>query len=847
MKKIFNKIFPIIFFLIPFGVSFFSKNKNIFTALVEATGELFLLIQLIIFCFFSKVKPRLNLSLISILISITSVFIADTIYSARIINLSTQYGLVADYLYTSFALFLSIFLVERLNILNRKFSEWGWVFLAAFIIDGVISYYFLLKPYYAINDPLLWEINGTVYMVITIFIFALIVAFAFRIMDKIAFWFLNLLLLLLTSDITIRYQDAFMDSHVFSWAEPGWSAAFIGLACLVFLSKSNKNLFISKNLILAPFISVRSLLTLAICGANALFLIGILIVNLYSIQTALDVTRILFLLFIFWSIANEFSRWLANDLGRTLDSMFMTKQRLSSSNVTQFKLQPVVINNPIFEISQILQSYNVLVNQINEMIEIVIKMNKDATLAEIASQVSHDIRSPLAALEASTKLMSELPEEKRILIRSSVGRIKDIANSLLQTHRKIQSTESMHLYSPLYGEEKSVQLISCLIEELITEKRMQFRSKIGIEINSVIDENSYGVFSIVIISEFMRVVSNLIDNSVEAIENDGHVIVSLSQQHNFIILTITDNGCGIPPETLSCLGGRGQSFGKASGLGLGLYHARKTIEGWSGFFTISSALKKGTSITIKLPLEKPPLWFVGELKIPSNSRVIIFDDDVSIHQIWANRFQDIDKNNYENIKLIHFSTPEELIKWVNINENYPHEVIYLVDYELIGFDKSGLDVIEELGIKSHSILVTSHYEEMNLRTRCEKLGIRIIPKGMAGFIPIIFGKKQNTDYILIDDDELIRMAWTIAANECGKNISTYSSTEEFNKDMKNYDKKTSIYIDSDLGNSVRGELYAKELYMYGFTEIYLATGHSPEKFDKMPWIKAIVGKDPLFI
>ena len=64
-------------------------------------------------------------------------------------------------------------------------------------------------------------------------------------------------------------------------------------------------------------------------------------------------------------------------------------------------------------------------------------------------------------------------------------------------------------------------------------------------------------------------------------------------------------------------------------------------------------------------------------------------------------------------------------------------VLFLVDYEIIGSGGvTGLDLIEECGISSQSILVTSRYEETSIRERCENLGLKIIPKSMSGFVPI---------------------------------------------------------------------------------------------------------------
>ncbi len=107
--------------------------------------------------------------------------------------------------------------------------------------------------------------------------------------------------------------------------------------------------------------------------------------------------------------------------------------------------------------------------------------------------------------------------------------------------------------------------------------------------------------------------------------------------------------------------------------------------------------------------------------------------------------------------------------------------------------------------------------------------------------------KHKSNLVFIDDDEMMRATWLYAAEEAGLIISTYSSFDEFLKEISDYNKNTAIYIDSDLGNNIKGEICAKYLFDEGFCEIHLATGYSKDMFCTMPWIKAIVGKEPPFL
>ena len=96
--------------------------------------------------------------------------------------------------------------------------------------------------------------------------------------------------------------------------------------------------------------------------------------------------------------------------------------------------------------------------------------------------------------------------------------------------------------------------------------------------------------------------------------------------------------------------------------------------------------------------------------------------------------------------------------------------LFLIDYELLNQNVSGLQIIEEMSIAENSILVTSRYDETPIRELCNKLGIRLIPKGLVGFIPIEIEKpKEIFDLILIDDDvEIIHKIWQMCAIDKGK-------------------------------------------------------------------------------
>lgn len=368
---------------------------------------------------------------------------------------------------------------------------------------------------------------------------------------------------------------------------------------------------------------------------------------------------------------------------------------------------------------------------------------KQSEIAEISAQVSHDIRSPLSALNMVVSSLKDIPENKRIMIRSSVHRITDIANQLLHRNSVQQdfleaSTASMTNSPTSELQTTTPELLPALIETLVSEKRLQFRDKSNITIETDLEE-SYGAFAKINATDFTRVLSNLINNAVEAIEPmGGKVAVSVRNYDSKIVVSIRDNGPGIPAAIIDRLGLPGVTYGKEgaeSGWGLGIYYAKKTIEALEGKFIVNSQAGVGTEMRMILPSCPVPDWFVPHLRIASDQIVVALDDDQTVLEMWRQRFQDL---NQRSVKLHTFISERELSDFLSTNPQSLKKILFLVDYEFVNEHQSGLDIIEKRSLQEQSILVSSHFDEKKIRQRCMDLGVKLIPKTMAGSVPIDF-------------------------------------------------------------------------------------------------------------
>lgn len=370
-----------------------------------------------------------------------------------------------------------------------------------------------------------------------------------------------------------------------------------------------------------------------------------------------------------------------------------------------------------------------------------LEVSADMKIADIAAQVSHDIRSPLSALNMVIAGLSNIEEERRSILRGAVQRINDITNNLLSENRKRRDGVDVTNFVEPEEVVRTPIMVSSILESIISEKRAEFRSNLGIVIQAELTE-SYGNFININQTEFSRMISNLLNNAVESLRGGGIVKVTLSKLDEKVQIIIEDTGCGIPPDVIHNLGKKGFSFGKigeSSGSGLGLYHAYQTVSKAEGVIEIQSTVNVGTRLMITFPAANAPYWFIDSLAIPKGCTLVTIDDEKTIHQVWSQRFFIEIPSEHE---IVHrsFINVKEFSEW--FIENDHDNMLFLVDFEFAGQVGDGLDLILGMGISNRAILITSRNEDPNVSHRATQLGVKIIPKCMSPFVPLSLGTEN---------------------------------------------------------------------------------------------------------
>jgi len=233
------------------------------------------------------------------------------------------------------------------------------------------------------------------------------------------------------------------------------------------------------------------------------------------------------------------------------------------------------------------------------------KLEEQMAVSALASQVAHDIRSPLAALDSVIKDVAQLPEQKRIIVRNAVSRIHDIANDLIGKNRELAAAAQRATGLRRRAQPRRLRA-SCYraTSPRSSRKRLQYRAKMTSRSKADSMLPSYGLFA----TYSHRIQASPVEyfhrHAVEA-SWQGHRDGLLDRDGDRVQLQVKDNGKGIQQMYASGSGGV-EKLRKAGGSGLGLYHAKTASRpGGNARTPINCRPGNGSAKGLQLPRRRP--------------------------------------------------------------------------------------------------------------------------------------------------------------------------------------------------------------------------------------------------
>lgn len=281
-------------------------------------------------------------------------------------------------------------------------------------------------------------------------------------------------------------------------------------------------------------------------------------------------------------------------------------------------------------------------------------------ILRLTRTLGHNLKSPLAAMKTLYELTAEkLSSDEKYLLKTIQDNVDLMASRLVDQGAEVLSSTHVD--------------VSFVLDAVVGMKRLEFVKDTSLDIAV---ESGPQIHCYLNESELINILSNLINNAIEARKPNSRVRIAISG-HRFgsnVEIKIRDNGVGIEPSKIEDFFKYGITT-KTGGKGCGLYHAKEFVSLWGGKISISSAVGEYTEISISLPVSTQK-----EVK-----EIILIDNELLNILSWkgmANKYK-IPFKGYTNSRDFFENAP--------VNKE---EVEIYVDYEL--GEENGLEIVQWL-------------------------------------------------------------------------------------------------------------------------------------------------------
>jgi PAS domain S-box-containing protein len=226
-----------------------------------------------------------------------------------------------------------------------------------------------------------------------------------------------------------------------------------------------------------------------------------------------------------------------------------------------------------------------------------IQSEKMASLGVLSAGVAHEINNPLNFIYNGTAAI-----EKYIIDKcpAETENIKPLFNAVNQGVSRITGiVRSMNRYS----REENLPLTRCNIQDVIDNCLIllndKFYKRIEVRKNYIPDSPSLPAHE----GQLHQAFLNILVNCAQAIENEGKVTIDVTHVDDYLNISITDTGKGIPAENIDHIFDPFFTTKEpGAGIGLGLAITKKIIDENNGTIWCDSRLGEGTTINTRFPV-----------------------------------------------------------------------------------------------------------------------------------------------------------------------------------------------------------------------------------------------------
>lgn len=301
--------------------------------------------------------------------------------------------------------------------------------------------------------------------------------------------------------------------------------------------------------------------------------------------------------------------------GKILDLMLIPNKRFESKEVKLISRQGQTIpigfsTSPLIEKNEqigVIITFRDL-TEINLMKKQVERMDRLATLGELATGIAHEVRNPLGGIKTAAEVLEESFEEhdRRIELVSRIIREIDRVNNLLTDFFKF--AKPVKPSRDYIDVESAIDSIYLLLAAQMNTRGITFKEEFSDVVPRIFAD----------VHQVEQVFMNIILNAIQAMKDGGELRVRVytttlgehphaawsedvfDQRLPFVAVEVSDTGPGIPRENLEKIFNPFFTT-KSEGMGLGLSICSRLVAENNGNIFVESEVGKGSTFTVVLP------------------------------------------------------------------------------------------------------------------------------------------------------------------------------------------------------------------------------------------------------
>ncbi|MGD6852142.1 MAG: PAS domain S-box protein [Candidatus Bathyarchaeia archaeon] len=292
------------------------------------------------------------------------------------------------------------------------------------------------------------------------------------------------------------------------------------------------------------------------------------------------------------------------DLGLSVDNQ---EKILLKSNGGRIQILKNVVKLQTATKTLLIENF-IDISQRKKMEERLVKTERLASIGELAGQLGHDLRNPLAGIKNSVYLLekrgADLPKEERDKLLHVIS---------------ASSEDSDRIVTSLidYATEPHLELEFCTPKSLVANalNKIEIPDHITVQ-NEVVDETGLLLDA----PKIQKVFARILQNSIQAVKNRGVIWIQNEIEGDKVSFIFTDYGTGVSPDICRRIF-QPLVTTKAKGMGMSLAICKNVVEAHGGKIVVESEVGKGTKFTVTLPIKRSKADFV-ELQAINRSELI---------------------------------------------------------------------------------------------------------------------------------------------------------------------------------------------------------------------------------